>query len=218
MFPPSLRKIGNAVGLCCTAAVLCTTAKASVIQSGLQDLSLPADFAGIYLDFTDLNDATTFTTATTEPATWDINFFFGGSAIANSDTLAPVRESAAVNTNVVNLAPGTLVDGSSPIYDGFSGSQDHVGGLGTFTNGVEGYFGFTIEFAGAEYPGWARVTLYDEGTAGTLHEWAWQTTSIADGGSILVGVPEPSEALVILCGLSGMLFGIRRRKVSASRS
>ena len=53
-----------------------------------------------------------------------------------------------------------------------------------------------------------HVTLEANVAGGVIHEWAYNTT----GGSILVGVPEASESLVIMAGLTGLIFGGRRRK------
>ena len=189
-------------------------ARASTTYSGVQDIPLPDTFDGIYLDFTNLNDASVFTQASSEPVNWDINFFFAGAGIANSDTFSPVLESGLVNSPVSNRPFSSVVDLSSVVHGDFSVSTDHIdaGGLiPEFNNGTEGFIGFLIDFSGSEYAGWMRVTLNDDGNAGTLHEWAWETTPVISAGSIVVGIPEPSSAILMLGGLGTLLLRSRRR-------
>jgi len=62
------------------AAALCgvaTARAANVIYSGVQDIPIPTDFAGVYLD------------PDTGATGWDINPFFGGVGIANSAAFQP---------------------------------------------------------------------------------------------------------------------------------
>ncbi|NNC90564.1 MAG: hypothetical protein HKN82_19075 [Akkermansiaceae bacterium] len=198
------------------AVALCGPAQAGITYSGVQDIAIPADFDGIYLDFTDPSDATQFTTSTTASAGWDINFFFGGAAIGTSDTFLPVTDAAATNADVVNVGPqfSQSIDGTGNYPSGFSGSTGHMTAVGgSFTSGVEGYIGFRLNPSSENYNGWMRVTLKDDGTTGIIHDWAWDSM----GGSILVGlIPEPGAAgvagfLLLTCAL------FQRRRRAASR-
>ena len=102
---------------------------ATVISSGVQNIEIPNDFNGIYLDFTDYTDPTVFSTNTTEPTDWDINFFFGGAAIATSDTFQPVTASPATNAAAIalGLSSNDMVSVSSDFPESFSGSTGHIG-------------------------------------------------------------------------------------------
>jgi hypothetical protein len=55
-----------------------------------------------------------------------------------------------------------------------------------------------------------QVTLTANTLGGMVHEWGYDDS----GSAVIVGstVPEASESLGILCGLSGLVFGGRRRK------
>ena len=78
--------------LLAVALALIGTAHAVVLYSGDQNIPIPVNLTGVFLDFTDPSDPSSFTINTaSQPATWDFNFFFGGAAIANSDTSLPAR-------------------------------------------------------------------------------------------------------------------------------
>ena len=174
------------------------------------DITINNDFDGTYLDFTDLNDATAYTTSTSEPLSWDINPFFGGAAIATSDTFEPVTISTTTNSDIVNLAFGATVGPSSTFPTGFSGSTGHMGtDPDEFTGGTSGYIGFALVDGSDYYYGWMEVTLEDDGTTGIIHQWAWNT--VANEAVTVGAVPEPASAAMLL-GLGAMLWvGSRRR-------
>ena len=185
---------------------------AAVIFVDIPDIVIPSDFDGIYLDFEDFTDPGSFTTATMEPADWDVNFFFGGAAIANSDTLQPVTAASATLSEVIGLAPSDTVSGSLNYPTSSSGSTGHMGtGAQQFDNGEAGFIGFRIEpesFAPESQPattiyGYMKVTLQDDGTVGAIHTVAWDPT-----GAVVV-IPEPSSAVLSLLALAA---GITRRR------
>jgi hypothetical protein len=196
--------------------VLATNLSATVVYSGLQNISISSTFAGIYLDFTDGDDAATVTQSTTTPGTWDVNLFFGGAGIANSDTFQPVTAAGTTNAAVLKLSGGDTVSSSStfpPLSPGFSGSTSHMGaGVGQWVNGEStGYIGFRILPAsfsanapGTTIYGWMHVTLQDDGGAGTIHSWAWETSGAP------ITIPEPG--FTVLLGLGALTMLLRRRR------
>jgi hypothetical protein len=196
--------------------VLATNLSAAVVYSGLQNISISSTFDGIYLDFTDGDDAATVTQSTTTPGTWDVNLFFGGAGIWNSDTFQPVTVAGTTNAAVLKLSEGDTVSGAStfpPLSPGYSGSTGHMGaGAGQWVNGeTTGYIGFrihpgsfTVNAPATTIYGWMLVTLQDDGSAGTIHSWAWDTSGDP------ITVPEPgTTALFGLCALTILL---RRRR------
>ncbi|MGJ8651243.1 MAG: PEP-CTERM sorting domain-containing protein [Opitutaceae bacterium] len=173
------------------------------------DIVIPISNDGVYLDFTDSSDASAYTVSTTYTSNWDINPFYGGAAVGTSNTFLPVLASTATNSAVLNLAFGTQVGPTSDYPASYSGSTDHMGaGLQEFESGVTGYIGFVLNPGVDDYYGWIQLTLYDDGSTGTIHAWAWETS----GGAITVGaVPEPSNA-ALLFGLGASLFMFTRRR------
>jgi len=191
---------------------------AAVVYSGVQNIAIPDTFYGVYLDFTDHTSATAVTVSTgpTVPTDFDINPFFGGSAIANSDTLQPVTLAATVNSDVENLAGGVTVSAANTYPASFSGSTGQIGAAANqWNNGETGYIGFRIldtSFAsgpGFTIYGYMQVTLQDDGSAGNIIGWAWET----DGTEITIGaIPEPGSMVLLLSGALGLL---RRRRLPA---
>lgn len=194
----------------------CGSVQAIVMShSGEVNLTIGNDFDGLYLNFTDFGDATVYTTATSEPASWDINPFFGGAAVATSDTFVPVLSSTTTNSDLLNLTFGTTVGPSSDFPSGFSGSTGHMDdGVGPvdpvkFENGTSGYIGFALVDGSDEYYGWMEVTFNDDSSTGTIHEWAWNT--VANEAITVGAVPEPSNAALLL-GLAATGYVVRRRR------
>ena len=180
--------------------------QAAITYSGAQNLVISNTFDGLYVDFTNPLDASAYTTSGTAPGTWDINPFFGGAAVGTSDTFEVVTDDGTSNSTLQNLSLSFVVDSGSTFVSGFSGSSDHM--PSEFTSGSQGYIGFRIDdgFSGVFY-GWMRVTFNDNGSPGTLHDWAWDTS----GGQIAVGaIPEPNTFGMLIAGLGGLLL-LRRR-------
>lgn len=113
--------------------LLATSAPAAVIYSGLQNINIPNDFEGVYLN------TLTAAATTTQPGSWNnapmINPFFGGTAIATSDFLRPVITGT---DQIENLAYSTVVGQGSNFASGESGSSTHIGvALNQFILGVD---------------------------------------------------------------------------------
>lgn len=185
-----------------------TASQAAIVASGLRDLVITSDFAGIYLDIDGGG-------LVAEEATgWDLNAFFGGEGIANSPNFHPVAATVTLDSPILNLTPGTLVNGSnifsSTYPGGYSSSDSHVGNsAGQFNSGSEGYIGFmftTNDSSGPLY-GWMRVGLSNTGNNGLIREWAYEDS----GAGIAVGaVPEPSVICSLIAGV--VMFCPRRRR------
>ena len=173
-----------------TTAALVLPGSAGLIYSNLQDISIPANFDGVYLNV----ETGAFNNDSMAPvAGWDVNPFFGGSAIWNAPAFQPVRAGTTGSSAVLNLATGTIVDGSSvfstavqgpggetPGGPAYGASDTHMGaGAGQFQNGQEGYFGFKLN--GTNY-GWMRVVFDSTGT-GLIKDWAYDDS----GAQIAVG-------------------------------
>ncbi len=191
---------------------LATNLTAAVMLVDIPDIPIPSDFDGIYLDFDDFNDPGSFTTATTEPAEWDINFFFGGAAIANSETFQPATAAPATLSAALGLAGGDTVSASLNYPASFSGSTGHMGiAAQQWDNGERAHLGFRIEpssFPTGSQPattiyGYMTVTLQDDETTGLIHAVAWDPTGAP------VVIPEPSSVTLSLLALAA---GITRRR------
>lgn len=174
-----------------------------------------------------------YTIGYSEPATWDVNFFLGGIGIGYSPTFQPFVDDAVGNrSQLVNVAVdlGIASEASTRTIGGnvsdgvYGGSGRSNGGTGeshfdtpavdsnpnysAFTPGTPGYIAFVLNPGAGEQYGWMRVTLTNDGTAGTIHEWAYSdaiTFQVAE-------IPEPSSTsllggFVVLCLLR------RRRKL-----
>jgi autotransporter-associated beta strand protein len=169
--------------------VLVLPAAADIIYSNLKDIGIPADFAGVYLDV----DTGNWNTDIDAPqAGWDINPFFGGSALWNSPGFQPVRIGTGATDPVWNLGEGTIVgvasvfstftqgpDGEDEGGPGYGSSETHLGGgPGQFVAGNEGYLGFRM--TGGNY-GWMRVVLTNNTGGALIKEWAYENSGLSIG-------------------------------------
>lgn len=199
--------------LICAAclAIASLSARGAVVYSGVQDVPVPNDPAGVWFNIA------TGGTSLTEPASWNtapwINLFFGGTAIGNDDLMTPAITGV---DQVLNLAMGTMVDGAMSYPAGESGSSTHVGGgAGQFALGMEGLIGVQFQFTtgGPFKYGWMRVVVENTGL-GLIRDWGYEN---ADGVGIPAGftgtmiVPEPGRGLMLLAGLAATLSRRKRR-------
>ncbi len=178
---------------------------ATIIYSDIQDIPIPLDAEGAYLQI-DTGATTAAFPANWATAPW-INPFFAGVYIGNSPLLRPVVTGP---DQILNLGLGTHINSASNFVAGESGSSTHVGtGPGQFAMNVPGYLGvaFRTSAGGPEYYGWIQVQISNTGP-GKIISWAHETVS---GQPIQVGtVPEPGTALLCLVG-SGLALLQRRR-------
>jgi autotransporter-associated beta strand protein len=187
--------------------VLSLPAAGDVIFSNLKDISIPANFAGVYLD---IQTGNWNTDVNAPQAGWDINPFFGGSALWNSPTFQPVRSGTNATDAVVNLGEGSIVGigsvfstftqgpgGANPGGPGFGSSEAHLGnGVGQFVSGSEGYIGFRTS---ANHYGWMRVVLTNNTGGALIKEWAYENS----GADIGVANIKSSGSSVTLNSVAG---------------
>jgi len=166
-------------------------ASADVIYSNLQNIAIPTNFSGVYLN---VETGSWNTNINSPQAGWDVNPFFGGSVLWNSPTFQPVRTGTGEMDSVVNVAAGSTVGsgstfstfvqgpgGENPGGPGYGISETHMGaGAGQFVSGTEGYLGFRLN--GTDY-GYMRVVLTNNGSGAVIKDWAYDTS----GASVVVG-------------------------------
>lgn len=195
------------------ALALANTASAAVIYSGVQDVAAPFGFDGVYVN------VVTNSTSLTEPGTWTtapwINPFWGGTVIGSNDQLRPsVIAGTAGAEQIVNHAFGSEIGSTTYFASDYNGSETHIGVASwQFQLDTAGYIGFTFDLAGDTHYGWMRVTPGSGGGAGIVHDWAYN--SLPDEGiyaGLLLGVPEPSRALLLILGMSVAVLRRRRAR------
>ena len=176
----------------------------AVAVSGIQDIPIPTDFAGVYLDI-DTGQANTF-----EITGWEINVLFGGVGIGGSPAFQPCCVGSGSTDTVLCFTGGEVIDAGRFYATGYSGSQDHLGAPGNFQDGQQGFLGFSFMKNGGTGPyyGWMSLTLTANTPGGVIREWAWENTGAAI--TVPTAVPEPGSALLIACA-AGLLLKRKRR-------
>lgn len=199
-----------------TAAAILVASFTSVASAALihfpdQDIPIPTTFAGVTVDLESglvSNDLAGFSAG-------DANFLLGGLGVTNDadeDSTAPSWQpvrSAANNTDpIVSLGIGAVVSGGVLVGDDFGASGGANSHFPAFPSGTAGFIGFQLELDDTTLVnGWMEVTLQNDNTPGTIHQWAFEDS----GASIRVGqIPEPGQAVLSLLGLT--LLALRRRK------
>ena len=181
-------------------------AKAAVVYSGLQDIAIPTDFNGIFIDIDNgAASGVDFVGA-------DINPFFGGSGFINNAAFQPARTSSVMDSAIIQLPAGAIISSSLNYATGSNESgflNSHMGaGVSQFTPDVEAFIGFMFtknDFSGPFF-GWMRVVFTNATPGGQIRDWAYDDT----GASIAAGAPEPARVLFFLIGL--VSIGLRRRR------
>ena len=160
--------------------------------------------------------------------TWDVNFFFGGAGILHSESFSPfVDDTVGQGAQILNVTTGTTIQplvaartlGLGTGTNGASGNpvggstEDHFAtpdlNNATFTNftsGDMGYIAFQIDTGSGTQYGWMEVTLYNGGTTGTIHRWAYSDEANFEVGQI----PEPSSFMLVLLASLGLLRRSRK--------
>jgi autotransporter-associated beta strand protein len=187
---------------CRAAAGLASLASshAAIVYSGEQNIAIPPDFNGVFID------VTAFQSGTSSSSTWDLNPFFGGLGIANSPGFQPVRIGTGNEDSILAVALGSIIGGSSTFSSGWggSGAEDDSGHLGPgasqFTPGQIGYMGFKLIRNDTVNYGWMRLNLTANDDTGRILDWAYDTS----GNAILSGAVKDlgEEPLIAAAGTS----------------
>lgn len=193
--------------------LLITSAHSAVIYSGLQNISLPFNSTGVYVNLSDAS------TSTSQPAgylngsaPW-LYFAFGGIGIGSSPLVrtSVVGPMLAGMEQVENLAYGSLLGSGSRFSigsGGYNGSETHLGSsLNQFQLNALGFFGFEFQHfvGGPSFFGVARITVANDGVSARLHDWSYEN----DPGAA-IAVPEPSRTLFACIAITAVI-GRRRR-------
>jgi hypothetical protein len=148
-----------------------------------------------------------------------LNLFHGGTEIANSAMLRPWASTGGdydLDQNYfINIAPGTVIDGSGSFVSGESGSYLHFSSdlivpADKFQTGVTGYlaFEYTLSEGGGNAYGWMSFTPSDSGVGFALDV----VRSDTPDESLTVGIiPEPS-VYTALAGALTLGFAVWRRR------
>jgi autotransporter-associated beta strand protein len=163
------------------------SAQSAIIYSGLRNIAIPTTFDGIYLD---IDSGATSTSAIDG---WDVNFFFGGIGIGGSDAFQPARVGTGNMDTIRLFGIGDLIDNTRSFSTGETGSSDHLGAPGNFTEGVEGYLGFrfTKNNLSSPFYGYMRLTLTANEPGAVIHDWVWDDS----GGALQVASGSTSGIL-----------------------
>lgn len=177
-------------------------AGAAIVYSGLRNIPIPTTLDGVYLD------ADTGATSNSPGSGWDINFFFGGVAIAASADFQPARTGPGNQDPVQRFDADTLIVSTLQYTSGETGSSTHLGAPGNFQDGQSGYLGFRF-LPNSSSPGatplygWMRVTLTANTSGAFIQDWAYETT----GAPIAAGqVPEPGVPILALPAAAWLVF------------
>lgn len=179
--------------------------RADVFYSGLQNIAVPTNFDGIYLNLD--------TGVTTAASAWDINAVFGGARVYNSDSFQPARVGTGNENPIIALPAGATVGSSLMYATGFGASDGHLGtGANQFQPGQEAYLGFSFKTdanSGPHY-GWMRVVFTANEPGGLIKDWGYETgvTGAAPQsittGNILQAAPAGGISVVTLTSGSGV--------------
>jgi hypothetical protein len=163
-------------------------ARAEIIYSGNQNIAIPADFNGVFIDVFSLQHSTT------EFSGWDLNPFFGGLGIANSPGFQPVRIGAGSEDSIAPISFGSIINGTALFSSGYggSGAEDDSGHLGPYTgqfvDGQSAYMGFKLFQSGSSFYGWMQLTLTSNGSTGVIQNWAYDNSGAAIRAGALADV------------------------------
>ncbi|MFZ9938438.1 MAG: autotransporter-associated beta strand repeat-containing protein [Luteolibacter sp.] len=184
------------LGCCCILLGFAGTAWSSIVFSGAQDIPIPQDFDGVYINV-NLSNPDPVVSASGD---WDVNPFFGGIGIANSPGFQPARSGIGNEDTIVRISATSVIDGSLAFSSdwGGSGAEDASGHIGPaaaqFEDGKPGYLGFQLDTGGdVLLYGWMRIVLTANSSNGVIHSWAYDNS----GGAILAGATGQSGQQIV---------------------
>ena len=187
-----------------------TSTNAAIIYSSLQNIAIPTNLAGVYLNLDSKISSSSPVTG------WDINPFYGGAGIAYEATFLPILIGNAQDSPIMRLHAGDIIGatlGSGLNYaTTFGVSGDPVSHLGLasdhFQSAQEGYIGFKYktDTNTGPYFAWMRVGLTDSSAIGQIIDWAYEDS----GSEIIAGAPEPSRLTLIFMGVFAFLMRRKR--------
>jgi hypothetical protein len=194
--------LGAAAAAVTGVAGVAQQSDAAIVYSGVQNINVPATFAGVYLNMVTGATSTTGAFLGFDINPWSnggaLNFFTSSSATTGSGPAGTRGFVAATPTGAaLNLAPLTPI-GPASIYNEGTGA-------GTAFTGTTGLLGVRIRnenMGNAVQFGWLRIA--QPGTTGglaTIVDWAYET----DGSAIPAGaVPEPASLGLLAMGALGL--------------
>lgn len=201
-----------AFGGAAALVTLTTESHAAPIQSPVANLAIPVTVAGVYL-----NIVTGATGAASTPG-WDVNAW-GTSSLRFWASNAAEASNGIVESggNTPNLAPGTVVDGSSTF--GRQSGEIVTAGAGHWNLNATNYIGFRFidSSNNSVHYGWASVFVGATATDSArkfVEIWyeSEANTAITVGDTGDPQVPEPTTAALLAAGAAGLLALRRRRQ------
>ncbi|MBL9131749.1 MAG: hypothetical protein JNG86_11150 [Verrucomicrobiaceae bacterium] len=187
--------------------LLALPAQAAFVYSGLQNIAIPTDFFGIFID---IDNAVT---SGTDFAGADINPFLGGSGINNNADFQPARTGTNFDDAIIRLPSGALISSALNFSTGIGTSgnpNSHMGAGGNqFFPGSEGFLGFKFNKNDSSGPffGWIRLVFTNATAGGLIKDWVYDDS----GAPILAGAPEPGRVVFLFLGLLALAQRRRRR-------
>jgi autotransporter-associated beta strand protein len=176
---------------------------AEVIYSGLQDLTIPANYAGTYIDVDGM------TSSASESTGWDFNPFMGGVYLYNSAAFQPARDGTGGMDTVLKFDAGSTISASGLNFaSGSGGSMDHLGTQFTAGGGgVDGYLGFKLN---GNY-GWMRVVFTNNAANAKVLDWAYDTSgssaAIATGNILQSAVVDSAQTVTLNSAAGSFTLG-----------
>ena len=205
--------VNGRLGLCAAAltgtAAALNSADATIITFNTP-LVVPQTFAGVYIN---LETAVTGGSAGANPG-WDFNPYLSASGLGFYWSPAANGAAQGVSTGVgsnffADLAPGTVINASSPFTGAIQGTTANFRDTGTSILG----FRFTNS-SGVVNFGYAVITTTaTNGFPATIQSWSFE-----DSGGAITVIPEPSTtALLTISALVLGALGLRKwRQQSAA--
>jgi hypothetical protein len=202
--PAAVSSLRSAYAVAAGAAAAGAAANASIVYSGVQDVSI-SQFSALNLNL----DGDAYGDVTLK------NYVFGGGnymgAAVNFYPGKLVSFSSGYSY-VSSLAAGFVIDASS-VGPSFFGSMAYGASnpSAQFNNASNAYLGLSFASGANLYYGWVRVSLNQASGSFIVHDWAYDNS----GAGIAAGaIPAPGALGLFAAGASGLGL-LRGRKRTA---